>query len=347
MTRERIAAAILRWARVSEKPEPPVGAPDSIRVFRAGRNHYYMKLLGWGLTQVGAAIGLLFSIGFVTSLEVGTNAILVLPPPRPAPSASAAPAATPSASPAPPTSRARIVDPADWPTPIPANASAETRRSRNRDARAAINRILQRLSTTRYFPLFVNYGLPLLIFFEYLGIATFFVLFVATYFMARLEYEQHWYIVTDRSLRIRTGVLSLSESTMSFANLQQVEVKQGPIQNALGLADVRVQSAGGGSSHEEAGHDSLHTGVFHNVENAEEIRDLILTRLRAFRETGLGDPGESRQRAGEARSAPRGVAAAALAPALEAARELLEEARALRAALDQGTSTSSPEQART
>ncbi len=68
-----------------------------------------------------------------------------------------------------------------------------------------------------------------------------------TYAIRRLDVELHWYIVTDRSLRIRTGLVRLQETTMSFANLQQVEVKQGPLQRLLGLADVHVQSAGGGS----------------------------------------------------------------------------------------------------
>ena len=106
---------------------------------------------------------------------------------------------------------------------------------------------------------------------------------------------------------------------MSFANLQQVEVKQGPFQRLLGLADVRVRSAGGGD-HGEAEGEPLHTGLFHSVENAEEIRDLILARLKAFREAGLGDPDHAELRprsrlgeargvsAGDARCGPRGSA---------------------------------------
>ena len=101
---------------------------------------------------------------------------------------------------------------------------------------------------------------------------------------------------------------------MSFANLQQVVVTQGPLQRLLGLADVRVQSAGGGGdTHEKGGGDSLHTGVFHGVDNAGEIRDLILERLRHFRETGLGDPHELRtaQSASAATRPPAGAFRAA------------------------------------
>jgi uncharacterized membrane protein YdbT with pleckstrin-like domain len=150
-----------------------------------------------------------------------------------------------------------------------------------------------------------------------------------TYAMARLDYELRWYIVTDRSLRIRSGLASVQESTMSFANVQQVVVSQGPLQRVLGIADVRVQSAGGGGgeSHQKGAGESLHTGVFHGVDNAHEIRDLILERLRRFRETGLGDPDESR-------AAPISAAVEPPAPtALAAAHELLGEARALRQAL--------------
>jgi membrane protein YdbS with pleckstrin-like domain len=175
----------------------------------------------------------------------------------------------------------------------------------------------------------VGWVVPFVVFLEYLGILTFLAQLPLTYALVRIEFEQHWYVVTDRSLRIRTGVLSLSEATMSFANLQQVEVKQGPIQRLLGLADVRVRSAGGGGGDGAGGdHESegLHTGVFHNVENADDIRDLIVARLRAFREAGLGDP----DHAGEVvRVSPRPWSP----DTLLAAREVLTEARALRRAV--------------
>ena len=119
---------------------------------------------------------------------------------------------------------------------------------------------------------------------------------------------------------------------MSFANLQQVEVSQGPLQRLLGLADVQVQSAGGGAHEDKPGVDaSLHTGVFHSVENASEIRDLILDRLRRFRAAGLGDPDEAHASVGG--EPPLPVAAATPADTLLAARELLAEAAALRRTL--------------
>ena len=89
---------------------------------------------------------------------------------------------------------------------------------------------------------------------------------------------------------------------MSFANLQQVMVSQGPVQRLLGIADLRVESAGGGGAlHDPHGlqQDSMHTGVFHGVENAPEIRDLPVEvrdvpfpatgHLRALRQVLGGD----------------------------------------------------------
>ncbi len=48
-----------------------------------------------------------------------------------------------------------------------------------------------------------------------------------------LNYYLRWYIITDRSLRIRTGVLNIQELTMTFSNIQEIRVSAGPIQNFL------------------------------------------------------------------------------------------------------------------
>ena len=116
---------------------------------------------------------------------------------------------------------------------------------------------------------------------------------------------------------------------MSISNLQQVVVSQGPLQRLLGLWNVKVRSAGGGAGgggEYEKGREDMHVGYFHSVANGEEIRDLILERLRRFRESGLGDPEEHHR--------PLVIATGGRAPLLEIAREFAVEARALRAALE-------------
>lgn len=160
-------------------------------------------------------------------------------------------------------------------------------------------------------PGWIRFALTVL---EAVVVAGFLTQLVATFVALRIGYEMRWYIVTDRSLRIRSGVWSVEELTMTFANIQQIKVNQGPLQRLLGIADVEVLSAGGGGG--EAGHVGRrsHAGYFEGVEDADGIRDLILERLRRYRDAGLGDPED----------APT---------ALTAARDVLDEARKLRAAL--------------
>jgi membrane protein YdbS with pleckstrin-like domain len=169
--------------------------------------------------------------------------------PSPSPSAAASPDPQVKAAGA-----AESASPEIAPSPSP--TPTVSRRNRSRAARDEAFRQMASRVISRIPPqgmaFFRSWIVPFLLLLEFLAIATFLLSLPLTYGLARLEFEQHWYIVTDRSLRIRTGVLSLSESTMSFANLQQVEVKQGPFQRLLGLADVRVRSAGGGTEKAKA-----------------------------------------------------------------------------------------------
>lgn len=296
---DRYRRLALTALRVPPEPAPPLGAPASLRVFRAGRNFYKLRLLRWAFGQAGAAAGLGVSLYFFGWFKTGVEAAWR----EPAPAATISSAPTPAA-----------------PGPAP----------RAKARRPSPERFVAR-SAAKLRP----WMLTLFTVIEGGAAVAFLAQLPFTLALVRLEYEQHWYLVTDRSLRIRTGLVVIREATMSFANLQQVEVRQGPLQRLLGLADVRVQSAGGGDGsgrHDGAAaspDDALHTGVFHGVEHAETIRDLILERLRLFRQAGLGDPDD-------VAAPPAGAAAGALPAApgdlLTAAHEALAEARALRAA---------------
>lgn len=311
---EWVKAHVLRLMCVPPAPEPPLGAPGSVRIFRAGFNQYRLRLLRWFVGQAGAIVGIGFSLVFLAGMEMAVenarrSAAIPTPAASPLPSASPSPAMSPASSPG------------------ASQTRAERRRERDRRRDLALAAFLARM------PAFV---MPLIKFLEIAGIAFIGFQMIVTYAIVRLEFEQHWYIVTDRSLRIRTGILRLQESTMSFANIQQVEIRQGPVQRLLGLADVHVRSAGGGGdmAHAAEGHGaetSLHLGIFKGVNNAVEIRDLILERLRRFREAGLGDPEDGRS---AVHHSPDTSPASPTPASVDAAvRELLGEARALRGAL--------------
>jgi len=136
-----------------------------------------------------------------------------------------------------------------------------------------------------------------------------------TFLAQQLNYKLRWYMVTDRSLRIRSGIFSMQEMTMTFSNIQEIRVTANPLQNILGIATVEVHSAGGGSGEGESGH----VGRFEGVSNANEIRDLMVDRLRQYRDSGLGEAAKP----------------AAPTDGIEAARTVLAEVRNLRAAFEQ------------
>lgn len=124
------------------------------------------------------------------------------------------------------------------------------------------------------------------------------------YALLHLRYDTTWYVLSDRSVRIRRGVLIIQEKTLTFDNVQNVEVRQGPLQRYFGVANVAIQTAGGGggaSGHPAtAGALGSHHGLIEGVDNAHEIRDLIMARVRACQGAGLGDesPDEREANAG-------------------------------------------------
>jgi membrane protein YdbS with pleckstrin-like domain len=163
---------------------------------------------------------------------------------------------------------------------------------------------------------------------EYLAITGFVIQLGYSLVLVLLDFRYRWYMVTDRSLRIREGLWKVKERTMTFSNIQNVGIRQGPVQRFFGIADLRVQTAGGGGKtgdgEEQGSAEHLHLGYFRGVANADEIRDTVLARLRRLRSSGLGDPEEPIEPEPATGPAPG---------ALEAARELLSEVRFLTSVL--------------
>jgi membrane protein YdbS with pleckstrin-like domain len=148
---------------------------------------------------------------------------------------------------------------------------------------------------------------------------------IIAYIAIHLKYDTMWYVMTDRSIRIRRGIWIIHEVTITFENVQNLKVQQGPVQRHFGIANLIIETAGAGSSH-GGKHGSTtisNQGVIEGVSNevASRLRDHMLQRLRTTRSAGLGD--EDR----EAASTPRaGFSAAHIA--------LLREIRAEIAALN-------------
>jgi membrane protein YdbS with pleckstrin-like domain len=331
----RYSAFVLRWLKVPSEPQPPFGDPASLRVFRAGKNYYKLRMFGWGFAELVAFAGIVFwAFVFVSAEETA----------RIEKARRAATAQVVADH------KATLAQQAEQALQSLKSASEtdlkDQDKAASKVAKKPVRKRVRAGGWSGFMQVFVElaimmppWAFPILWTLKIIGLVGYLVQLPLTYAIRRLDFEMRWYVVTDRSLRIRTGVWSVQEITMSFANLQQVEVSQGPLQRLLGLADLKVQSAGGGDvpagKHGHA--DSLHIGYFHGVDNAHEIRDLIQERLRRFRDSGLGDPEEVGRRVPSppergAESAPYPLSATD-DDVLAAARELAAEARALRTAL--------------
>jgi membrane protein YdbS with pleckstrin-like domain len=115
---------------------------------------------------------------------------------------------------------------------------------------------------------------------------------ILSYLAIHLRYDSTWYVLSQRSLRIRAGIWTISEATITFENIQNVTVESGPIERCFGIANVIVDTAGGSSGsggHGKKESTNLHRGILAGVSNAPEIRQLILSRLSQSKVSGLGD----------------------------------------------------------
>jgi membrane protein YdbS with pleckstrin-like domain len=147
---------------------------------------------------------------------------------------------------------------------------------------------------------------------------------VVAYIAIHLRYDTTWYVISSRSLRIRRGIWILHETTITYENIQNIRVTQGPVQRYFGIGDVVVETAGGGSgAHGQGSGSSMHLGLIEGVDNAPAIRDLILGHLRQSRSAGLGDEHEP--------DAHTAVATSWSIEQVDVLREIRDAARALSA----------------
>ncbi len=114
---------------------------------------------------------------------------------------------------------------------------------------------------------------------------------IVAYIALHLRYDTTWYAMTDRSLRIRRGIWTIHETTITFENVQNMKVTRGPVQRFFGIANLIVETAGSGGGGEggKANMSTSNRGIIEGIANAESLRDQILPRMRNTRSVGLGD----------------------------------------------------------
>jgi membrane protein YdbS with pleckstrin-like domain len=275
----RTKLRLLRFLRVTERPDPPPGSQPTLEMFRASERFFYLGAVGWLFKQAGALLGLLFSLalfgGGLEFLEIRMEGL------------------------------------------------------------EGVREWMDEVESVRVGPLEVEgdlFGLVRML--ELFAVGVFVVQFFVGAALLRLAFEMRWYMVSDESLRIREGLWRIHEQTMTVANIQNMSVRQGPLQKLLGLADLEVRTAGGGGAGAEQGEaagKAFHVGRFRGIENAEALRDRIRRALARHRDAGLGDPEDAHHDAHDQHEAD-GLATPAASPAApgEARDDLLLVSEALR-----------------
>ena len=104
------------------------------------------------------------------------------------------------------------------------------------------------------------------------GIFLLWVLFFAlSLFLVGKRYQLSGYALREHDVIYKSGVWWQTLTTIPFNRMQHCEISQGPIQNAFGLATLRIFTAGGSSS------DLAIDGLDH--EEAKRIKEFITSKI--------------------------------------------------------------------
>lgn len=112
---------------------------------------------------------------------------------------------------------------------------------------------------------------------------------IIAYIAIHLRFDTIWYGVSDRGVYIRRGIWTITEHTITLENVQNVSLTKGPVEQLYGISTLVIETAGSnagdGDNHLAVGNKAIMVGL----ERAEEIRDLIMSRVRHTKTAGLGD----------------------------------------------------------
>ncbi|MHC4127380.1 MAG: PH domain-containing protein [Planctomycetota bacterium] len=170
-----------------------------------------------------------------------------------------------------------------------------------------------------------------------LGVACAFLLAGALLaLLARLRWRMMWYALGERALRARHGLWTIREVTITYENVQNVEVAQGPLMRLFGIWKLDIMTAGGASRGAGGGNPLLTvllvaiqivasfapggaaaggalagggsraakqgaraTGTVYGLLDPLPVRNHIMEKVRRSRSAGLGDEGAGHERAAE------------------------------------------------
>ena len=100
---------------------------------------------------------------------------------------------------------------------------------------------------------------------------TFTLCFVFTLLIKTIEFKKRRYVVREKDISYKKGVLFRSITTVPFNRIQHVEIDEGPISRFLGLVSLSVFTAGDSSD------DLKISGLL--KEDAQQIKEFISNKI--------------------------------------------------------------------
>lgn len=101
-----------------------------------------------------------------------------------------------------------------------------------------------------------------------IGLIWLFVLFLSAVWMPAIAHARYGYAVGEREVRIARGVLVKSVVAIPRGRVQHVDMRQGPIEQWMGLARIQIHTASG------LGGDGVIPGL--ELADAERLRDELV-----------------------------------------------------------------------
>jgi membrane protein YdbS with pleckstrin-like domain len=118
---------------------------------------------------------------------------------------------------------------------------------------------------------------------------------ILAYVAIHLKYDTMWYVMNARSLRCRRGIWTIVEHTITFENVQNVDIRRGPIQHFFGIWTIVIETAGAAETERSSHFAGGNKAIMEGITSPEAIRNLIMERVRRSRGTGIGElPWEER-----------------------------------------------------
>lgn len=102
----------------------------------------------------------------------------------------------------------------------------------------------------------------------------FVILFVWRYILIRLGFPKKGYLLREKDLSYRSGLLFYKLTTIPFNRIQHVEVSQNVLEKSIGLSRVKIYTAGGSVS------DLAIPGLL--PDKAHQIESFLLSKVSTY-----------------------------------------------------------------